>query len=224
MQVSFEHDSILAALAALAKKDKKRRVFGSESHQYCLHTPLDEDTILAFEAEHRVKLPPDYRHFITEIGNGGAGPYYGLFKFGEHDDGFGFRSWDGGYLIGNFANPFPHEREWNLSDELLARRPDPDENTPEEEEDKLWEEWSRILEAEYWAGSVVDGAIPICHLGCAYRQWLVINGPQYSFIWNDNRADEGGLSPLLGPDKQLQTFTEWYLGWLNEALTKLKIK
>jgi hypothetical protein len=32
----------------------------------------------AFESAHKVNLPPDYCYFLTSLGNGGAGPYYGL--------------------------------------------------------------------------------------------------------------------------------------------------
>jgi len=38
-----------------------------------------EQNIAKWEVAHGVKLPKDFSHFLTGIGNGGAGPYYGMY-------------------------------------------------------------------------------------------------------------------------------------------------
>jgi hypothetical protein len=64
------------------------------------------------------------------------------------------------------------------------------------------------------------GAIPICHLGCALRQWLVITGPEAGNVWCDDRADRGGLYPLQQGRLKRVSFLKWYRSWLNGALRK----
>jgi hypothetical protein len=60
--------------------------FGSEKHQFQLNPPLPEQAVAEFERRAGVRLPEDYRCFLLEAGNGGAGPYYGLLPLERWDD------------------------------------------------------------------------------------------------------------------------------------------
>jgi hypothetical protein len=218
MPTTLDRSNVLRQLAELDRRDPRRKVFGSGSHDYKLNPPLPVSVVEAFEARHGVSLPEDYRHFITEIGDGGAGPYYGLFPFGKHDDGFGLCAWEAGGLLGDPSKPFPHRAAWNLPESFWEGEPDPPPGTPPDEEDRLWEAWDERLEEQYWNPALMDGAIPICHLGCAYRQWLVIDGPQRGFVWNDDRANNGGVSPLKSESGESVTFAGWYTTWMEDSL------
>jgi hypothetical protein len=218
MHETFDPRTVLRLLGELDRRDPKRRVFGAVAHQYRLNPPLPLSSIEAFEAGHGIVLPDDYLTFLTEIGNGGAGPYYGLFPFGQHDDGHGLSAWEGGGLVGDPSRPFPHEGPWNLPDSFWRREPDPPPETTPEEEDRMMEAWDRELEENYWNPAIMDGSIPICHLGCAYRQWLVVNGGQRGFVWADDRADQKGLRPLRDDEGGQVSFSGWYMNWLHESL------
>lgn len=61
-------------------------VFGSDQHQWALNEPLSEKAIADFERGLSIRLPNEYRSFITGVGNGGAGPFYGVFPLGMVDD------------------------------------------------------------------------------------------------------------------------------------------
>ena len=111
MSKIIDKSTILQRLAELDRKDRRRRVFGANGHDYKLNPPLPISVIEAFEERHRVSLPEGYRRFLTEIGNGGAGPSYGVLPFGKDDDG---RDWEGGGLVGDPSKPFPHMSAWNL--------------------------------------------------------------------------------------------------------------
>ena len=52
--------------------------FGWESHRYRLDPPLEERILTEFERAHGVTLPAEFRRFVLELGDGGAGPAYGL--------------------------------------------------------------------------------------------------------------------------------------------------
>jgi HEAT repeat protein len=52
--------------------------FSVKKHQFRMNATLSEGDLQAFETDHGIRLPEDYRAFLSAIGNGGAGPYYGI--------------------------------------------------------------------------------------------------------------------------------------------------
>jgi len=70
---------IKALLEELERADPERRVFGAEAHHYRLNAPCPEATVAEFERTNGITLPADYRCFVTQVGDGGAGPYYGQY-------------------------------------------------------------------------------------------------------------------------------------------------
>ncbi len=211
---------------ARAKLDRLRHLdsgfeyFGSKVHRYTLFPPLPVQSIRAVESKHCCELPTDYRACISELGNGGAGPSYGLYPLETHHVGRALVTW-GSTGVGDLSKPFPHTGPWNLPKEFWAQKPDPDETTPLEEEDRMNEEWDRKLESQdYWLDSRMDGAIPVSDLGCARQQWLAITGPEAGCIWEDLRVDYEGIVPLLNEKGEKVTFAQWYLSWLNKGISK----
>src|SRR5438552_14698202 len=97
-------DVVIQGLEHWRNSQRMPGVFGESAHPYRLHPVLTEAEVLAFQAAHGIRLPDDYREFITRVGNGGAGPYYGLFKLGEMDHGFEDGPW--GEFVGRLASPF----------------------------------------------------------------------------------------------------------------------
>ncbi|MHC4177781.1 MAG: SMI1/KNR4 family protein [Planctomycetota bacterium] len=72
--VHIRHD-----LDRLRIADSEHQLFGAEEHRYVVRPRLSLTTINEFEARHRIELPDEYRLFLQLVGNGGAGPGYGLF-------------------------------------------------------------------------------------------------------------------------------------------------
>ena len=76
--------SIVKKLCKLAVKDKELKVFGASSHRYEMNPVLSERELRKVEYKYSFTLPKDYRWFIMNVGNGGAGPYYGILPLGKN--------------------------------------------------------------------------------------------------------------------------------------------
>ncbi len=92
------------ALAALAGSDPRRVRFGAAAHGYALRAPLGAARLEEIERAAQVRLPDDYRDFVLELGDGGAGPYYGLWPL---DDPRQLET-----LRGPFVEPPPPGHRW----------------------------------------------------------------------------------------------------------------
>jgi hypothetical protein len=128
------------------------------------------------------------------------------------DDNFNLCRWqenDG--LIGILSAPFPLEEEWNDLSEMPAE-------DMAGQEQSAYDRQMCLFERKYWRSQLVNGAVPICHEGCAIRIWLVVAGTQAGRLWEDKRSECGGLKPLRLADGSLATFASWYDEWLNRCL------
>ncbi len=190
-------------------------VFGASVHRFRVNTPLSFDQVDHFEKQHDISLPEDYRGFLLNVGDGGAGPYYGMFKLGYFDGGGSEdEAWtEEGFLVGKLSREFPFTDPWNdVSRAPIFDNSKGDDPTYLNEYEREFNEF----EKDYWR--TTDGALPICHIGCALRQWLVISGTERDCVWCDFRADQRGWLPQHEPGRTRVTFSQWYGGWLDEAL------
>ncbi|MEV5680538.1 SMI1/KNR4 family protein [Streptomyces sp. NPDC052164] len=195
------------------------RVFGSHGHRWALEDPLAADGLAELEAQIGVRLPDEYRTFLTCVGAGGAGPAYGLFPVRRVQGRWRWEG-DGADLadLSMLARPFPgHGPDPRDRDALLAVRPEEEGFDEIEDFDDAIEAWDERWHALVFAPERTAGAIVISHLGCAQREWLIISGTHRGTVWSDWRADDGDLVPLLDPAGEPVTFTRWYSDWLRQA-------
>ena len=94
-------EAIKSKLTAFRQHTADRRVFGVREHRFRFHPPLGGAALDAFEARHQLLLPVDYRAFLAEVGNGGAGPFYGVLPL------------DTPAQEEQLTRPFPHHAAWN---------------------------------------------------------------------------------------------------------------
>jgi hypothetical protein len=187
MTAVWDTQRIHARLAEAAQADPDLDAFGASRHRYRLASVLREEQIAAFEARHDITLPEPYRSFLSEAGDGGAGPYYGLFRLDGSD--MDERDRDESLTPGFLATPFPHTERWN-----------PNHSWPCE----TWME-----DDEYFDPQWVTGSLVLAHFGCGAFYRLVVTGAARGQVWFDDRASDAGLAP------DATDFGEWYLRWFT---------
>jgi hypothetical protein len=207
-------DRIKFKIRQLRKLDYSLELFGANNHRYSLNATLDEVDIKNLESKNNIILPPGYANFLTTIGNGGAGPYYGLepLKNVLFDD-LDFKKPDS---LLNPSKSFPHSEAWNMK-----FTPTVDEDENEEEYERQYEEFTR----KYYAKEQLTGVIAISNFGCAVSLNLVVNGQEYGNVWTDDRASDAGIYPSMEfGNKTRINFLDWYELWLDKSITEINNK
>lgn len=192
---------ILRDLETLRRLDAEFVLPCADFHKYALNPPLAESDVVHFEIDQKISLPQDYREFLLLVGNGGAGPSYGVQRLGEMYD-VPWSQMPG--IVGELSKPFPYTEDWNY---------DPTTSNAIEE--------TYRQQDFYWSGQHVIGAIPICDHGCNLRDCLIVTGPERGNMWLDDRADWQGLYPTTMPNRNRITFFEWYRSWLDSRLANV---
>jgi hypothetical protein len=186
-------------LQCLRTLDISHEQFGAKSHKYRLGGPLGEADLEHHEQLFGVALPYEYRRFLTEIGHGGAGPFYGLFPLDSQDpecvNVFG----------GDLSKPFQWTYAFNPDEWERGRG-------MENIEGVEWDDNGK------YAGMFLPGALYLCHCGCAIRIFLVVCGPCEGEVWRDSQASGGGIFPEVDVHGNRMGFLDWYEQWLDQSL------
>lgn len=230
-------ERVLEKLAALERADPTRRLFGSEAHDYRLVSPVSETELSAMEAGQDVRLPTAYRAFVRAAGNGGAGPGYGLQRFGHLERpeeaptaaSYGKLETISSHPPMTIQRRIPYDASgnrldahdlafWNglkraAQDPGVMARPFPfSRPIPWDSPADWWpeEDGGRLLLAEY---------------GCGLEAWLVLDGARRGEVWGaseDSFEPFGSLLSLHDPDGIDESttddpldFLQWYEHWLD---------
>lgn len=195
-------------LDRLKESDQDHEVFGSDVHKYNLNPTKTEEELKKFEADNLITLPEEYRAFLLNVGNGGAGPYYGLEPL-ENGREVDLDDMNGNDLI-DLSKPFQFTQHWNVEFEEMD-----DDNFEAVEHQKI---------ENYYDNKFINGLLRISNFGCGVSMNIVVNGMEKGNIWVDDRANESGLFPDPYFDiKDKITFLDWYELWLDRSLKELNV-
>jgi hypothetical protein len=220
---------LLVKLDRLRSADPAFLVTGAREHCY-RHAPRIADAWLEWcERKYGTRLPDQYRRYIREVGNGGAGPWYGLQRFGflpseeaapqaffadtyreiksEWFSGTGRAMiWympDGTETDGFEMRFYDNLKQLTGAADALA---DP---FPFQEDSVPDEVLQREVQSGHWP---ISGAWRLAHYGCGIDDMLVLNGPRTGEVWQFDFANDCGAARVAG------SFAAWYNAWLDGAL------
>jgi HEAT repeat protein len=161
--------------------------FGSDKHQFRLEPPISEADLGAFETRHGIQLPDDYRTFLREVGNGGAGPYYGILPLAQ---------WD--FFIREVVD--------SLSDKFLAL-PCPLYPDMEGKTDRWSERFKNCI-------SPYQGTLSLGDQGCTFATQLIVSGP---FAGRVIYVDAAAVPPYIVRDVDFLAWYERWLDELLQG-------
>jgi hypothetical protein len=187
------------------------RVFGASGHAFVRAPVLSEGDLEEIEDQFGVRLPEEFRDYLVEVASGGAGPGYGVFVLQRGSSGRWGWEGDGAELTDLNSLNFAFEPA-DLTAELVQL----DAQAPSVDREQAYEAWMDQRDNLLWDPARTRGAVCLSHEGCAYRDWLVVSGPQRGQMWDDARAGDVDLAPATTPGG-VHSFASWFRGWLSTA-------
>ncbi|MCM1167726.1 MAG: SMI1/KNR4 family protein [Lachnospiraceae bacterium] len=172
--------------------------------------PLSEERVAAFEKQNGIKLPEDYRRFITTVVGSGTQPFYGLVSIAER------RSGD---LKADLSKKFPFTLKnplniGNISDEEYQKLFGGFKVRSDAESD---EEYVEPLD-----GYPDFGFIELCEEGCGMFNILIVNAldeETCGTVWFYDLADDAGIFPLAAPETgKAMRFLDWLEYYVDRSL------
>ena len=197
------HASYLKSLVTQAgARDPSHLIFGADRHKYKLNPPASPEQVRRFEEKHNLLLPEEYKFFLTQIGNGGAGPYYGLYSLDEAERYTEYlETTQTAAKQKDEEVPVPAFIDRRMTPEDWAVRMEELDNCSDDEYDSLI--------YKLCAGMLVIGT-----QGCTYDTVLMCRGSERGKIvyidWN--------LEPEYGPFFTGMPFLYWYEMYFQEIL------
>lgn len=155
---------------------------GMRNEPYVLNLPLPVERVVEFEKQHGIRLPEEYRRFLTEIGDGDTTPS-GLYSLSD--------------AFAELADVWDDEDEFTDGAGVLAQ---PSRYRRGQTYDVRWWDDNAGPDERF---DQLFGTLPVSGAGCSDFYLIVVNGPDtgaiYSANWDGN----------AGPTRVADDFLSW---------------
>lgn len=201
----WKREYLTEILNQVQKIDSKYENFGASGHKYKLNPPVQASFVHRIEERFGFLLPEDYFRFITEVGDGGAGPDYGIKPFAaflkKGVDAHAERFWE--EYRNSLGNPFrPRRMKPDEVDEYaIASR---------EAYDRAPDRYYIYEKPEPYDLCDTDGFYVLGTHGCQWDFGLIISGEWRGQVFD---ADNEGAYALVA-----RSFEEFYQNWVDYIL------
>jgi len=198
----FRREEVERILEQAKSMDPKYEMFGVSRHQYRLNAPVDRAFVREMEEKYHFMLPEDYVQFITEVGDGGAGPDYGILPFGN--------------FLAKGESPgeerFREAYRYSLGNAFQLRPMQPDDleyctfsrDAYERNPEKYFVETAETYE---YALCDTDGYFKLGTHGCQWDFGLVTAGERHGQVFDTDNEGNYRLAAF--------NFSEFYQNWLD---------
>lgn len=202
----LHREKITRILTQAHQIDTNCEMFGADHHQYRLNPPVPESFVREVEEACGFTLPKDYRRFITQVGDGGAGPDYGIHPFRD------FWEWGCAQTHNIFAERDRQQFRLSLTRPFLPRPMLPEEQAHSATGNP--DHYARHPERYFivdlpednsrWC---TDGFLELGARGCQWDYGIALNGKQRGRVFTAD--NEGGYL------WEAYSFEEFYRRWLE---------
>lgn len=207
----WKREEVIKILNQARGIDSGYELFGASAHRYGLNPPIRASFVRQVEERYQFALPEDYFRFITEVGDGGAGPDYGLKPFVD--------------FLKKGENPRA-QRFWEEYRRSLANAFLPRPMRPDEVEDyaiAVREVYEKNRDRYYVCEPNDDnrlcdtnGFYVLGTHGCQWDFGLIITGEKRGQVFDTD--NEGAFGFAAG------SFEEFYQRWLDRIADTERLK
>ncbi|WP_251317233.1 SMI1/KNR4 family protein [Flintibacter muris] len=228
--------NIRAVLDTASRWDMDLAQFACWGHAHLLNPVLPPEELAAWEELTQVTLPEDYRAYLTQLGNGGAGPAYGLFplslpkdEFAQYlqqpciySDGQEEKFQD---VVQRFVHWEDFDDDWSLYLDYFPDTPSWKDQRWQNEHRKEWgDELDRLIDQTIIFPLLHYGQYQITNEGCSGDIFIILNGSHRGYIHCATADCDAGLAfreprtfATYKEDYLKRTFADYFMEYVNRT-------